>query len=198
MSNSGRLILSLCDLSGVWPAPYLAAGYTVRRVDIQGGEDVRLMEFPREPVHGILAAPPCTMFAAAGNRWVRTPQQMIEALSVVDACLRLVAVCRPVWWCLENPRGKLRRYLGPPRHIFDPCDYGDPWTKKTLLWGSFVPPIPGSVVTSTRPVTPTEGSRVHRLPGVRPSDSVEVARRKRAARSETPAGFARAFFEFNP
>lgn len=192
-----RIILSLCDLTGNWPHYYREAGYDVRLVDLQHGQDVRLLDYPGR-AHGILAAPPCTVFAASGNRWPRSDDDYRQALAVVDACLRLVAVCRPAWWALENPRGKLRRWLGPPRLVFDPCHYGDPWTKKTLIWGEFCVPIPGSMFVSTPQVEPAEGSKMHLLPGVIPADSPEVATRKRAARSATPLGFAKAFFDCNP
>lgn len=149
---------------------------------------------------GVCAAfslpPPCTVFANSGNRWVRTDEELAEALALVDACLRCVAVCNPVWWALENPVGKLKRWLGPPRLRFDPCDYGDPWTKRTCLWGNFAIPAPLFVTTTS--VLPTEGSKMHLLPGVSPRDSPEVAAKKRAARSATPLGFAKAFFEANP
>lgn len=195
--NSYKTILSLCDYTGIWPAPYREAGYDVRVVDLQHGQDVRLLEYPGR-VHGILAAPPCTVFAASGNRWPRSEDDYREALAVVDACLRLVAACRPSWWALENPRGKLRRWLGPPRMVFDPCDFGDGFTKKTLLWGDFTVPIRDSLFTTTRAVEPVQGSRVHLLSGVSPRDSAAVAQRKRNARSATPPGFARAFWESNP
>lgn len=185
-----RTILSLCDYSGNWPKPYAEAGYRVVQVDLQQGQDVRTLPHPGE-VHGILAAPPCTMFSLAGNRWTRTPEQLVEALSVVDACLRFVAMCRPQWWALENPVGKLSRYLGRPSFMFHPCDFGDAYTKRTALWGVFTAP-------EKRPTAPVEGSRIHRLPGVKPGDSAEVARVKRNARSLTPMGFARAFYEANP
>lgn len=180
-----RTILSLCDYTGNWSRPYEEAGYRVVRVDLKNGGDVRLLEFPGQ-IHGILAAPPCTMFASSGARWTRTDEQMIEALSVVDACLRAVAVCRPAWWALENPVGKLSRYLGPPAMRFDPWQFGrmtgDAYTKRTCLWGQFTPPVWDST-------QPKEGSRMHRLP---PSE-------KRAElRSATPLGFAYAFKEANP
>lgn len=181
----GRIILSLCDFSGEWVRPYREAGYTVEQVDLKHGGDVRLLPYPG-PVHGILAAPPCTVFAASGARWPRTPEAMIEALSVVDACLRLVAVCRPQWWALENPIGKLGRWLGPPQFRFQPCDYGDPYTKRTCLWGVFTPPLP-LMIGGDQSVPPTEGSKMHRMS----SSATE-------ARSTTPAGFARAFFTSNP
>jgi hypothetical protein len=113
---------------------------------------------------------------------------MLAGLSVVDACLRLVAVCNPAWWVLENPVGKLRRYLGPPVMTFQPCDYGDAYTKRTCLWGRFTPPVPDSLLVSTRSVEPSEGSRMHLMS---PSPG------RQARRSETPLGFARAFFDCN-
>jgi len=180
--GEGMLILSLCDRTGNWSRPYEEAGYIVDRVDLADGRDVRLMEYPAGRVHGILAAPPCTMFANSGARWQRTEQEIMEALSIVDACLRLVAVCQPDWWVLENPVGKLRRYLGAPTYTFDPCDYGDPYTKRTLLWGRFTIP-------TIQPVYPAEGSKMHRLPAN--ADRANI-------RSATPPGFARAFFEANP
>ncbi|MDR2893016.1 MAG: hypothetical protein LBV80_08030 [Deltaproteobacteria bacterium] len=134
-----RRILSLCDFSGTWSQPYVDAGYDVIRVDLQHGQDVRLLE-RMDNIHGILAAPPCTCFAVSGNRWPRSDADMVEALSVVDACIRLVVACKPKWWALENPIGKLVRYLGKPQMYFNPCDFGDPYTKKTCLWGSFTPP----------------------------------------------------------
>lgn len=197
MAVKGSVILSLCDLTGNWPHPYAEAGYDVRTVDLEHGQDVRLLRWPGR-VRGILAAPPCTVFSRAGARWPRTEKDWTDALAVVDACLRLVAVCSPVWWALENPVGMLRRYLGPPAFKFDPCDYGDPWTKRTALWGVFTPPVADSLLVSPRSVEPTQGSRIHLLPGVTPDDSPEVARRKRSARSATPPGFARAFFDANP
>jgi hypothetical protein len=105
---------------------------------------------------------------------------MIEALSVVDACLRLVLTCNPAWWALENPVGTLPRWLGPPIFYFDPCDYGDPYTKRTALWGRFNRP-------TGDPVPPTEGSKMHLMSST-----------AKAERAITPPGFARAFYEANP
>lgn len=193
----GRIILSLCDQTGNWPRYYRDAGYDVRLVDLAAGQDVRLLPWPGR-VHGVLAAPPCTVFSRAGAWVKRTDDEMAAALAVVDACLRVVATCRPVWWALENPAGRLKRYLGEPLMRFHPCDFGDPYTKLTCLWGDFVPPVPGGFLTTTRAVEPTEGSKIHRITGVSPSDSPAVAARKRLARSTTPLGFAKAFFEANP
>lgn len=173
------MILDLCAGSGEWSRPYLEAGYEVRRVDLP--EDVRLIHNPGK-VHGILAAPPCTVFASSGARWPRSNEDYIEALSIVDACLRLVVICQPEWWVLENPIGKLVRWLGKPKMYFQPYEYGDPYTKRTALWGDFNEPI-------KNPVIPEEKSMIHYM-----SPSPQRA----ALRSVTPSGFAKAFFEANP
>lgn len=177
-------ILSLCDYTGEWPRPYREAGYDVITVDIQHGQDVRLMRIDDlPPVRGVLAAPPCTAFAASGARWwaYKGAEPLLEGLSVVDACLRIIHTLKPLWWALENPTGRLASFIGPPAYSFDPCDHGDPYTKRTHLWGQFKPPC-------RNPVAPTEGSRMHLLP---PSQD------RAQLRSTTPQGFARAFFEAN-
>lgn len=174
-----KRILSLYDVSGVWSQPYADAGYVVHRVDLALGVDVRLLKAPNVPIQGILAAPPCTVFANSGNRWERSEEEMLDGLSTVDAVLRLVWAAKPKWWVLENPVGKLVHYLGEPTMRFDPCDYGDPYTKKTCLWGRFHVP-------KKTPVEPSEGSRMHKLSSTQQYE-----------RSVTPPGFSRAFFEAN-
>jgi len=71
---------------------------------------------------------------------------------------------------------------------FQPCDFGDPYTKKTGLWGQFNNGL------ARNPVEPikecAQGSWVQKLGGN--SDKTKNLR------SETPEGFARAFFNANP
>ena len=185
------LILDLCGGTGSWSEPYRAAGYCVEVIDPKrDGRDVRLLQRVKAGVHGILAAPPCTKFTVSGNG-ARAKEKAAgtydagirEALSVVDACVRIAWVQQPLWWALENPVGTLVHYLGPPLMSFQPADYGDPYTKRTLLWGRFTPP------PMVRRVAATEGSKLWRLP---PSPE------RATVRSMTPPGFARAFFESNP
>jgi hypothetical protein len=182
-------ILSLCDFSGEWSRPYAEDGYEVIRVDLQHGHDVRLLRRLDTPIHGILAAPPCDHFAASGARWWegKGDQALLDGLSVVDACLRIVHAHRPRWWAMENPTGRLSRFLGRPQWSFDPCDYGDPYTKRTHLWGDFTPPAPLFSVTACKPVAAVIGSKMHRM-----------SSNAKNARSQTPSGFARAFREANP
>jgi hypothetical protein len=180
-----KAILSLCDFTGNWGQQY-ADEYLVVQVDLKYGLciDVRLLPHSDIEVHGIIAQPPCTHFAGSGARWWASKGEgaLLDGLSIVDACLRAVAIYRPKWWVLENPVGRLRKYLGPPTYIFQPCDHGDPYTKRTCLWGDFTIP-------EKNPVEPTEGSKMHLLP---PSPE------RAALRSVTPIGFAKAFRKANP
>lgn len=148
------------------------------------------MEYIDRPVHGILCAPDCNAFAGSGAQYWPAKDadgRTLEGLALVDACLRAVAIYRPYWWALENPVGRLRRWLGPPRFSFDPCDFGDPYTKKTLLWGNFSIP-------KKQPVEPirscSQGSWLQLLGG--------KSEKTKTLRSATPLGFARAFRKANP
>jgi site-specific DNA-cytosine methylase len=184
MSELQPTILDLCGGSGSWSQPYRERGYYVEVLDLMNGDDVRTLKYRDIRVRGILAAPPCTDLAGSGARWWpdKGADALAQALAVADACLRAVVLHKPTWWALENPVGRLRHYYGDPTLIFDPCDYGDPYTKRTLLWGQFSLP-------DTNPVEPTEGSKMHKL-GPSPE--------RQALRSLTPPGFANAFFEANP
>jgi hypothetical protein len=196
MSNALKTILSLCDYSGRWSQPYEEAGYNVVRVDIKHGGDIRLLEYQDRRIYGILAAPPCTHLANSGARWWQEKGEaaLLEALSVADACARAALIYRPAFWVMENPIGRLKKFYGPPRFSFDPCEYGDladepkeeAYTKRTLLWGDFV--IPSPLLVGNVAVEPVLGSKMHLLP-----PSAERA----TLRSLTPTGFARAFFMAN-
>lgn len=125
---SERTILSLCDYTGNWSRPYKEAGYPVVQVDLKLGEDARLFKKLDRYVHGILAAPVCTAFSAAGARhWAAKEAegntQLLEGLALVDACLRIVLVHKPLFWVLENPVGRLKDWIGFHRHTFNPSEY---------------------------------------------------------------------------
>jgi hypothetical protein len=181
---SDRVILDLCAGSGAWSQPYVDAGYKVIHVTLPE-IDVRLMHKIDGPIHGILAAPPCTIFCRMRMcRGVPTPEEFREGLSVVDACLRAVVLYKPAWWALENPQGWLKRWLGEPVLKFHPSDYGDPWTKRTWLWGQFTEPKKNPVEAIGPWIHRKKGKR-----GVAKTDSQNPV---------TPPAFAMAFFEANP
>lgn len=175
-----KIILDLCGGTGAWSNPYKDAGYEIRLIDLPN--DVRLLEFDKKlEVHGILMAPPCTIFSYARQRYgLPKQEELIDALSIVDACLRMVFLYRPEWWVLENPRNKLRKYLGPPKMIFKQWWFGDGLDKPTCLWGDFTPPFFQIGKRTREPTFKTSRQNAYKKDAI------------------TPAKFAEAFFEANP
>lgn len=188
-------ILSLFDATGVWSQPYADAGYRVTRVDLSLGVDIletSAKDFT--PVHGILAAPPCTDFSGSGARWWQYKDadgRTAESVRLLEHTMRLIHDLAPAWWVLENPVGRLERLVpsvGQKAMTFNPCDYGDPYTKRTCLWGEFNTALPLSKVEPIRVCS--QGSWLQKLGG--------KSERTKALRSATPPGFARAFCQANP
>lgn len=199
--STSRVIVSLFDYSGVWCQPYRDAGYEVHQYDLKLGQDILKLnrdDFPTR-VRGILAAPPCTHFSGSGARWWREKDEdgrTDKDLELIDKVLDIVRWTIPTWWALENPVGrlsKLRPQLGQPLLRFNPCDYGDPWTKRTCLWGDFNPKLHRSPVEPELYETSTgkRGSWYWAKLGGKSERTKEL-------RSMTPPGFAKAFFEANP
>lgn len=182
-----KIILDLCGGTGSWSKPYKDAGYDVRLITLPE-DDVRTYK-PPENVYGILAAPPCTHFAGSGAQyWPQKDQdgRTLIDLEIITHCLRIISMSNPKFWCMENPVGRLKRWLGNPVMYFNPCDYGDAYTKKTCLWGYFNTPVKSSVtpVRSTR-----QGSWLQGLGG--------SSEKTKELRSITPQGFAKSFLKAN-
>lgn len=178
-STANRTILDLCGGTGSWSKPYLDAGYDVHLISLP--QDVRLIKFDYKlKVHGILCAPPCTCFSYARNRYPPSRDELINALSIVDACLRAVVIYRPIWWALENPQAKLRHYLGPSPLTFYQWEFGDDGHKPTCIWGDFNIPI--------------------KSPTLRKKLSTWRTKVQNASKKDqiTPPKFAQAFFKANP
>lgn len=190
---NNKIILDLCGGTGAWSKPYKDAGYDVRNITLPD-YDVRTY-IPPENVYGILAAPPCTMFSLARTR-AKTPRDLKEGMEIVIACLKIIWECRynsaTKFWALENPMGYLRQFLGKPAFTFDPCDFGDPYTKKTDIWGYFNVPKKNPCKLSEEQIARCKINN-RKLPSI----SQITSNKQSARRAITPPGFARAFYEAN-
>ncbi len=190
-NNWYKLILDLCGATGAWSRPYKEAGYDVRIITLPDN-DVRTY-IPPNNVYGILAAPPCTHFAGSGARWWKGKgkEALLEGLAAVDACMRIILISNPTFWALENPVGRLSRYIGKPVMYFQPWEFGDKQSKRTCLWGKFNPPAKKPIKYKWtkedvifQPVN--NGKKV--------GWNTEECK---MLRSITPPGFAKAFFKAN-
>jgi len=199
--NNSRWVISLFDYSGVWLRPWYEAGYSVLQVDIQHGIDV--LEMATDPItwfdenigevdwhgiHMVLAACPCTEFASSGARhWKDKPPELLEdAQDLANATMDLIEFLDPHYYAIENPAGSINKNttVPDPRMSFHPNHFGNPYTKLTQLYGNFNPNLP------LAPVYPLKGSETHSQYG---GSSLETKNK----RSETPDGFAAAFFMAN-
>lgn len=191
------IMISLFDYSTVMAQPWADAGYTCYCVDtkhlagesrlgniIKVGVDVRDWLPPRGDIAFAAFFPPCTDVAVSGARWFKDKGLggLVGALELFDLSVKL-AEWSGAPYVIENPVSTVSTYWRKPDHTFDPCDYGDPYKKKTCLWtgGGFVMP-------PKTPVEPTQGSKMHLM-----APSPDRAEK----RSETPRGFARAVFHSN-
>ena len=195
-----KIILDLCGGTGAWSRPYAEHPdvYDVRLVTLPE-QDVFTYQPPKN-IYGILAAPTCTQFSLARTT-AKTPRNLREGFALVHRCLEIIWEARYEgtlkFWALENPMGYLRQLLGRPPLTWQPCDYGDPYTKKTDLWGYYNPPR-GKPVKLTPEQLAACSINNRDLPDIPESYIIPPdIGRQAVRRSMTPPGFARAFFLAN-
>lgn len=222
MENKDKIILDLCGGTGSWAKPYKDNGYKVITITLPDYDVEKWREYSEiieliqnNKVYGILAAPPCTMFSIARNdKTARFPRDLRKGMKTVQACLDLIHEClyNPYqvskntlrFWALENPAsGYLDRFLGTPKFVFDPSEYGDNHTKKTALWGMFNEPkkttkaitLKGDNNNYVKSVEKYFKDKQHLIPeGYRSKTGLSM---RTIVRSITPQGFAQAFFKAN-
>ena len=193
-----KVVISLYDLTTNIVRPWAEAGYLCYCVDTQHpkGEHrqgniikVGADALTWWPPYGadivlVIGQSPCTDIAVSGARWFKDKglPALVRALALFNRAREIAEWCG-VPYMLENPVSVISSHWRKPDYTFDPCDYGDPYTKRTCLWtgGGFVMP-------PKKRVRPTEGSKMHRLTPT--PDRANL-------RSATPMGFARAVFASN-
>ena len=95
-------------------------------------------DFPQKP-DLVLASPPCTHFSSA-SRWRYWKDgfpapEVKESVELVKYTLDLIKKLDPDYWVLENPRGMLRKVIGPPVVTTYWGSWGMSYLKATDLWG---------------------------------------------------------------
>ena len=196
---SGKIILDLCGGTGAWSEPYKKAGYDVRLITLPENNVVYFS--PPKNVYGILAAPPCTEFSYAKTSPKTPLRDFRKGIETMQACMRIIWQSQRVetngqkktslkFWALENPYGMMQFFLGKPAFMFSPYEYGDPYKKRTHLWGWFNKPDKKPIVCNANKFDMLLSKDIH------PEKFGILTRTER--RSITPAGFAQAFFEANP
>ncbi len=101
------------------------------------GEKIGVENYhPPKNVHGIIANPVCKEFSTANG--FHKENDLEKGMFLVNHCLRIIEEAKPKWWVMENPaNGRLKEIIGKPKLIYQPWEFGSPWTKRTALWGDF-------------------------------------------------------------
>lgn len=212
MKDSDKIIFHLCADIGSDTKPYKDAGYHVICIGKQYGVqnlNIKEMGFAGQ-VYGVIANPVCTEFSIASGFDKKRDYE--KGMFLVNHCLRIIDECdkdKLRFWVIENPAsGHLKDFLGTPRFTYEPWCYGDPWTKKTALWGKFniprlkyrlwkdVPKNPNLYVRPSR--TKPSMAFLHKS-AKKHIDSFKEFNVETDSdfRSLCPQGFAKAFFEEN-
>lgn len=216
--NSQKIILDLCGGTGAWSKPYKQAGYDVQvitlpRYDLEDteikhdrfefhGKGNHLTVYKKD-IYGIFAAPTCTMFSMA-RTVAKTPRDLKGAMRLVEICLKIIWATQAdtgkklAFWALENPKARLRWFLGIPALTFNPYDYGDAIRKPTDIWGNFNTNLKKDPIKLNEKQIKQTHLNTQQLPQL-PRDYVlpKDFNRRAAQRSITPYGFAKSFYQAN-
>jgi hypothetical protein len=129
-----KIILHLCaDLGSDSLFYQLSDEYDV----IMIGEEIGVENYhPPKNVHGVISNPVCTEFSTANG--FHKENDLEKGMFLVNHCFRIIEEANPKWWVIENPaNGRLKEIIGKPNFIYQPWEFGSPWTKRTALWGNF-------------------------------------------------------------
>ena len=145
MKDSDKIIFHLCADIGSDTRPYKNAGYHVICIGKKYGVEnfnAGEMGFVNN-TYGVIANPVCTEFSIATGFHKHNDYE--KGMFLVNHCMRIIEELgkdKLKFWVIENPAsGHLKDFLGKPNYVYEPWWYGDPWTKKTALWGKFnIPP----------------------------------------------------------
>jgi len=154
--------LKVLDLfSGLegWSEPFRERGHEVITLDINPDfhpmicKDIIDFEIEDLPKFWkpeiILASPPCNCFSISSSHfhWRKTLvgdfiplKSAIEAIALIKKTLSIIEQLNPLWWILENPRGRLRslNFMKKFNRLYvTQCQYGERRMKPTDLWGVF-------------------------------------------------------------
>lgn len=203
MKNSEKIILDLCGGTGSWSQFYRLAGYDVRVITLPEYDinDPKVIQMCVDlKPYGILAAPPCTMFSMA-RTVAKTPRDMKGAIKTVLSCLEVIWRCqyegkRLEFWALENPKARLRWFLGIPQLSMNPYEYGDRVRKPTDIWGNYKLPKKNPIELNEDEKTKF-GAHVQKLPPLPEGYKFGDSNSRAARRAITPPMWAKAFFKAN-
>ena len=207
---TNKLCIDLCSGLGGFSQAFVDAGWEVVTVDIEpkfkptvciditkaalGGDILsvcnrNLLDYERVVV---LASPPCQSNSIANGRaWLKNAGLYLR---VAAGCLDIIKDLtseREVYFALENPKGRLRWFLGKPKITIAFKNFGYPTMKPTDIWANFSLPL-------VEAIQPNDGVR-HNFPFRRQKGDPKTHQWSDALtpaeRSKMPYGLSQAILE---
>ncbi len=166
-------VLVACEYSGAVRDAFIRAGHYAASCDLLPSESPLGDHYQCDVLdildHGwdlMIAHPPCTFMSNAGacrmypQKGVIDPERLRKAMDAKAFFMMLLSAPIPRI-CVENPKPLNIVGLPPESQIVQPWQFGEPYTKKTLLWLKGLPPlIPTDIVTEgVVPFCPSGTSR---------------------------------------
>ncbi len=178
-----KLCIDLCAGLGGFSRAFKQQRWEVVTIDVERKHkptilaDVRYLPL-REGLEpdALLMSPPCQRFSIACPEF---PKKGIKlALEIVGACLEAVVSLKPKKWAMENPRGRLRWFIGKPKQTIRYSDYDKdfPTKKPTDVWGTIQLPMV-------------------KFQGIQKGRFNEIISRNPSKRAEIPQGVSLAVYE---
>ena len=136
-------VLDLCSGLGGWSEPWLENGHEVLRIDnnpkFKAVPNTRIADvFDFEPAASfdiVLASPPCEGLSRGRKIGLDDRDRVTLYLAVANRVKKLCRVATR-YWVIENPKGLLRKFWGPPLTTVYYCRYGETYAKPTDLWSN--------------------------------------------------------------
>lgn len=161
-------VLVACEFSGVVRDAFIRQGHDAWSCDVLPTEVVgpHIQGDVRDHLHDgwdlMIAHPPCTYLSRAGARWLYPtagnidPDRYQQGCKARDFFYRLLYRSSIPMVAVENPTPFKVFDLPPPSQVVQPFQFGDPFSKRTLLWLRGLPNLVHTdVVEDHRPFMPS-------------------------------------------
>jgi hypothetical protein len=212
-----KIVISLCDYTGVFTKPWRDAGYEAIHIDPQrenNGTIIEMIPTVREAIMSgkvafVMGFPPCTDVAVSGaahwdSKREADPYFQAKAALVAEQC-RMIGMMAGCPWAFENPVSAFSNIFGEPHYKFNPYEYGGylPEDDMHPLWPEYIAPRDaypkltclwvggGFIMPPKKPVYVKPGySDQHNKLGGKSIKTKNI-------RSATPRGFSEAIFQIH-
>jgi len=159
-------VLVACEYSGTVRDAFIRQGHDAISCDLLPSDvpgphyQGSVLDILDDGYDVIIAHPPCTYLSRAGARWLYKggkiePKRYADGLDAKRFFeIMLNANCKRI--AVENPTPMLIFNLPAPSQVIQPYQFGDPYSKRTLLWLKNLPCLnPTNTLTEYRPFLPS-------------------------------------------